>query len=79
MAASIEENVTGMFSGHMNVRLLASLLFAVMAVRQIAAGNVAPSGAASFWNAVLLLLAEKGISKLGGTGGGGGMKKPVAD
>jgi hypothetical protein len=73
MAASIEESVASLFSGHLNVRLLASLAFAVMTVRQIAAGNIAPSAAAAFWNSVLLLLAEKGMGKLGG------MNKPAAD
>lgn len=64
LASQLDAYTNSVMGAGLDLRSMAALAFAVMAIRQLAKGVIAPPAATAIWSAVILLLAEKGISKL---------------
>lgn len=73
LAINLESTIAKLFGKKLDIRTLAAFAFAAMAIRQIAAGVIAPPAATALWSSAILLLAEKGLTKLGDANG------PAAD
>lgn len=69
LMAGAEGAIGKVLGNGLDARSLAALAFAAMAIRQIAIGTISPPAATALWSSAILLLAEKGLSKLTGAGG----------